>query len=207
MLLVSWPCLPISEEVMANCSLSSVSGENYMDCIKLQYILSPLSNNFLCVYQVTSCPRLRERRELLRSRFQILACCPTVHTGPRPSWKSSWTLNLTTERGHRLLLSMWLYLISTRTPWLHNYCFRFYLTCFLNFQWDQWDHKCKERRCHFNTSIPQPHQLLQGERLSSTHSALNDTFTYARHMLVFGGTHEQELSHIWTDIYSFYGKF
>jgi len=31
-------------------------------------------------------------------------------------------------------------------------------------QWDQWNHKCKERRRHFNASVPKPHQLLQGER-------------------------------------------
>lgn len=41
----------------------------------------------------------------------------------------------------------------------------FLIWCFLVYlQWDQWNHQCEERGCHFNTAIPQPHQLLQGER-------------------------------------------
>lgn len=42
--------------------------------------------------------------------------------------------------------------------------FPLFVVLFLYPQWDQWDHKCKERRCHFNTSVPQSYQLLQGER-------------------------------------------
>lgn len=105
MLPVSWPCLRISAEVMANCSLSSVSGKYTRDSMKFTSVVSISNRWCVCVWQVTSCPRWKERRERRRSLCQILVCCRTAPTGPRPSWKSSWTSNLTTENGHRSLLS------------------------------------------------------------------------------------------------------
>lgn len=61
---------------------------------------------FLCVWQVTSCPRWKERQEPLRSRFLTSAFCLIVPTGPRLYWKYSWTLNLIMEKGHRSPSSM-----------------------------------------------------------------------------------------------------
>lgn len=65
---VSWPCLPISGEAMANCSLSSVSGKSKKVVLSSVDVCTfKLFGHFLtslvpimcslCVCQVTSCPR------------------------------------------------------------------------------------------------------------------------------------------------------
>lgn len=60
----------------------------------------------VCVCQVTSCQRWKGRRGLLRSRCLTWVFCRIAPTGPRPSWRSSWILNPTTEKGRRLQSSM-----------------------------------------------------------------------------------------------------
>lgn len=114
--------------------------------------------------------RWKGRQEHQRNRSLTSGCCPTAPTGHKPFWKYSWTLNLTMERGPRSLSSM-----LTNSSNSQN-CFLSTLLVFSNLQWDQWDHKCEEGRCHFNAPVPQPHQLLQGERLSiSVHSEVLPT--------------------------------
>lgn len=58
------------------------------------------------VSKVMSSQRWKERQAPQRNLCLIWACSRTVHTGPRPFWRYSWTSNQRMESGHRSPSSM-----------------------------------------------------------------------------------------------------